>query len=33
VGFSDDSRGQPAAFFQVAALTRDVARGICKLPR
>ncbi|HYY05707.1 MAG TPA: hypothetical protein VE997_03965 [Candidatus Limnocylindria bacterium] len=33
VGFSDDSRGQPQTFFQVAALTRSVAQGICKLPR
>jgi hypothetical protein len=33
VAFSDTSRGQPPAFFQTAQLTRDVARGICRLPR
>ena len=30
---ADTSRGQPAAFFQVAKLTRDVARGTCGLRR
>jgi hypothetical protein len=33
VAFADTSRGQPAAFFQVAKLTRDVARGTCGLRR
>jgi hypothetical protein len=33
VAFSDTSRGQPPAFFQTAQLARDVARGICRLPR
>ena len=33
VAFSDTSRGQPPAFFQTAQLTRDVARGVCRLPR
>jgi hypothetical protein len=33
VAFADTSRGQPPAFFQVAKLTRDVARGTCGLRR
>jgi hypothetical protein len=33
VAFSDTSRGQPPAFFRIAKLTRDVARGICGRPR
>jgi hypothetical protein len=33
VAFADTSRGQPAAFFQVAKLARDVARGTCGLRR
>jgi hypothetical protein len=33
VAFSDTSRGQPPVFFQIAKLTRDVARGSCGLPR
>ncbi|MBI5104584.1 MAG: hypothetical protein HZB46_06295, partial [Solirubrobacterales bacterium] len=33
VAFSDTSRRQPQAFFRLAKLTRDVARGACGLPR
>jgi hypothetical protein len=33
VRFADDSRGQPAALFRLAKLTRDVARGPCGLAR
>jgi hypothetical protein len=33
VRFADDSRGQPLALFRLAKLTRDVARGSCRLPR
>jgi hypothetical protein len=33
VAFSDTSRGQQPAFFQTAQLTRDVARGVCRLAR
>jgi hypothetical protein len=33
VRFADDSRGQPAALFRLAKLTRDVARGPCRLAR
>jgi hypothetical protein len=33
VRFADDSRGQPPALFRLAKLTRDVARGSCKLAR
>jgi hypothetical protein len=33
VAFSDTSRGQPAVFFRVAKLTRDVARSVCGLRR
>jgi hypothetical protein len=31
--WSDDSSRQPAVLFQVAKLTRDVARGPCHLAR
>jgi hypothetical protein len=33
VAFADTSRGQPPAFFEVAKLARDVARGTCGLRR
>lgn len=33
VRFSDTSQGQPAAFFRLAAFVRDVAKGVCGLPR
>ena len=33
VAFSDTSRGQPAAFYAVAKLTRDFAKGVCGLVR
>lgn len=33
VAFSDTSRGQPQAFYKVAALTRVLAKGVCRLPR
>jgi hypothetical protein len=33
VAWSDDSRRQPAVLFEVAKLTRDVARGVCHLAR
>jgi hypothetical protein len=33
VRFADDSRGQPPALFRMAKLTRDVARGPCRLAR
>jgi hypothetical protein len=33
VRFADDSRGQRPAMFRLAKLTRDVARGSCKLAR
>ena len=33
VRFADDSRGQPPALFRLAKLTRDVARGACRLAR
>jgi hypothetical protein len=33
VTFADTSRPQPAVFFQIAKLTRDVARSVCGLPR
>ena len=33
VRFADDSRGQPPALFRLAKLTRDVARGSCRLAR
>jgi hypothetical protein len=31
--WSDDSSRQPAVLYEVAKLTRDVARGPCHLPR
>jgi hypothetical protein len=31
--WSDDSPRQPAVFFTLAKLTRDVAKGVCHLPR
>jgi hypothetical protein len=31
--WSDDSRGQPAVLFKLAKLTRDVAKGPCRLAR
>jgi hypothetical protein len=33
VRFADTSRGQPASLFEVAKLTRDIARGPCRLAR
>jgi hypothetical protein len=33
VAWSDDSRGQPAVLFKLAKLTRDVAKGPCRLAR
>jgi hypothetical protein len=33
VAWSDDSRRQPVVLFEVAKLTRDVARGVCHLAR
>lgn len=33
VAFSDTSRKQPQAFYDVAKLTRDFAKGPCGLPR
>jgi hypothetical protein len=33
VTWSDDSRGQPPVLFALAKLTRDVAKGPCRLPR
>lgn len=33
VAFSDNSRRQPQVFYEVAKLTRDIAKEICKLPR
>ncbi len=33
VAWSDDSTRQPSVLFQVANLTRDVARGACHLAR
>lgn len=33
VAFSDSSRGQPQAFYEVAKLTRDIAKEICGLAR
>jgi len=33
VAFSDTSAHQPAAFYRLAKLTRDVARGACRLAR
>jgi hypothetical protein len=31
--WSDDSPRQPPVFFALAKLTRDVAKGVCHLPR
>jgi hypothetical protein len=33
VAFSDTSAHQPHAFYRLAQLTREIARGSCKLPR
>jgi hypothetical protein len=33
VAWSDDSTRQPAVLFELAKLTRDVAKGPCRLPR
>lgn len=33
VAFSDTSRGQPPSFYKAAKLVRDLAKGVCKLPR
>ena len=33
VAFSDTSPRQPPAFYRVAKLTRDLAKGVCGLPR
>jgi hypothetical protein len=33
LSFSDESPHQPAAFYQVALLTTQVARQVCRLPR
>jgi hypothetical protein len=33
VVFSDTSPNQPSAFYRLAKLTRDIARGPCGLPR
>ena len=33
VAFSDTSPRQPAAFYKAAKLVRDLAKGVCKLPR
>jgi hypothetical protein len=33
VAFADTSARQPAAFFELARLTRDVSKGICGNPR
>lgn len=33
VAFSDTSRRQPQAFYRLAKLTRDLARGVCGRPR
>lgn len=33
VAFSDTSRDQPQAFYRLAKLTRDIARGPCRLAR
>ncbi len=33
VAFSDNSRGQPPVFYEVAKLTRDIAKEVCGLPR
>ena len=33
VAFSDTSRGQPEGFYKAAKFTRDIAKGVCGLPR
>ena len=33
VAWSDDSARQPAVLFKLSKLTRDVAKGPCRLPR
>jgi hypothetical protein len=33
VAFSDTSRAQPRVFFRVAQFTRQMAKGVCGLPR
>jgi hypothetical protein len=33
VGFSDTSRGNPQAFFQLAAFTKDVSERVCGIVR
>jgi hypothetical protein len=33
VAFSDTSAHQPQAFYRIAQLTREVAKGVCGLPR
>jgi hypothetical protein len=33
VGFSDTSRGNPLAFFQLAAFTKDVSERVCGIVR
>jgi hypothetical protein len=33
VTFSDDSRGQTPAMRELALFTREVAKGVCRLPR
>jgi hypothetical protein len=33
VAWSDDSARQPSVLFKLAKLTRDVAKGPCRLPR
>lgn len=33
VAFSDTSRGQPPVFYRLALLTRQLAKGVCGLPR
>lgn len=33
VSFSDTSKGQPEAFYRLARLTRQLAKGVCGLPR
>jgi hypothetical protein len=33
VRFSDTSRRQPRVFYELALFTRQIAKGVCKLPR
>jgi hypothetical protein len=33
VAFSDTSKGQPQAFYELAQYTREIAKGVCGLPR